>query len=244
MAIMVGASRLEPDNLAFVFETEIGVSATELGLFLQRASTVSRSAGVNLFVVGLNEGSLSVVTRAFRKGAEAALLASKEELRTSPVRTSGAAIGVVAVAVAAIAHAMTPGPGTVSPLARAGATLIENRTVVQISLVTVQEATVVMDQRRAGEVRIFDVKRSPAPQPSSEVRRLMSSATRGDLSGTVVLVDGERHFRPDGYRYLSQSQNPTALIFLTYGPVSTLSSGANSSSAITNQTFSSSETRA
>jgi hypothetical protein len=198
MATTAAALNLEPNNLAFVFDSEIGVSAADLGLFLQRASTVSRRAGVDLYVIGLHEGSLAVVARALRKGGQAGI----DEFRSSPIRTAASAAALVGMATAAIAAAMIPRPGDVSPLAKAGAGLVEHHSVTQISLVTTNRTTIVMDEKRAAEVRMLESERHYDALPSPDVRQLMASAINGNLSGTVLLVDGELHFRPDGFRYL------------------------------------------
>lgn len=197
MATTADALNLEPDNLAFVFDSNVGVSAADLGVFLQRASTVSRGVGVELYVVGLREGSLAVVARAARKVVKAGL----EEFRTSPIRTTASATALVGVASAAIVAAMTPNPQHVSPLAKAGAGLVEHHAVTQISLVTINKTTIVMDEQRAADVRTMDAERSYR-SPSADIRGLISQASAGELSGTVVLVGGELHFRPDGFRYL------------------------------------------
>ena len=44
--------RLQADELAFVFDSEVGVKAADLADFLKKASTVSRRAGAELYVVG------------------------------------------------------------------------------------------------------------------------------------------------------------------------------------------------
>jgi hypothetical protein len=195
MATTAWTLTLEPNDLAFVFDSDVGVSAADLGLFLQRASTVSRGAGVDLYVVGLREGSLAVIAKALRKGAQAGI----EEFKSSPIRTTAA---VVSLATAAVAAAMIPRPGHVSPLAKAGAALVEHHSVAQISLITMNSTTIIMDERRAAEVRRFEGEKQHGDLPSPEVRRLIASAASGDLAGTVLLVDGELHFRPDGFRYL------------------------------------------
>ncbi len=208
MATIADTLNLEPDNLAFIFDSDVGVSAAGLGLFLQRASTVSRRAGVELYVVGLREGSLAVVAKVARKGVRASL----EEFKSSPVRTTASAVALVGVAYAAIATAMSPSPGQVSPLAKAGAGLVEHHAVTQISLITTNRTTIIMDERRAAEVRMLDAERSYEALPSADVRRLISSARTGDLSGTVLLVDDELHFRPDGFRYLVPIDGSTSTL--------------------------------
>ncbi len=198
MATSADILNLQSNNLAFLFDSDVGVRAADLGQFLQRASTVSRNAGVELYVVGLREGSLAVVARVMRKGAQAGI----EEFKSSPIRTTASAAALVGMVTAALVAAMTPRPGYVSPLAKAGAGLVEDHSVTQISLITTNSTTIIMDEQRAADVRKLEVERPYDALPPADVRRLIASARTGDLSGTVLLVDGELHFRPDGFRYL------------------------------------------
>lgn len=198
MVATADALNLGPDNFAFVFQSEAGVRAADLGLFLQRASTVSRRAGAELYIVGLREGSLAVVAKVARKGANAAY----EEFKSSPVRTSASAVALVGAVTVALGMAMNPEPGHVSPLAKAGAALVEDHSVTQISLISRNRTIVIMDEDRAAEVRRLQVERRYEALPAPDVRKLIASARTGDLSGAVLLVDGETHFRPDGFRYL------------------------------------------
>lgn len=198
MVASADSLELGPDNLAFVFDSNVGVSAADLGLFLQRASTVSRRAGADLYVVALREGSLAVITRVARKGARAAI----KEFKSSPIRTSASGVALVGAVTVALGVAMDPKSGQPSPLAKAAAALVEDHSVTQISLVTVNRTVVVMDEDRAAEVRQLQVERPYEALPSPEVRKLIASAKTGELAGVVLLVDGEMHFRPDGFRYL------------------------------------------
>lgn len=191
---------LGPNDLAFVFDSNVGVNAADLGAFLQRASVVSRRAGADLYVVGLHEGSLAVVAKAVRRGAKALGNAVADEFQATPVKTTAGALA--AVVSTAIITAMIPQPGKVSPVAKAGAALVENHNVSQISLLTVNQTTLIMDESRAAEVREFDHAAMSDRPLLPDVRRLISRASEGNLSGTVTLVEGELHFRPDGFRYL------------------------------------------
>lgn len=198
MATTADTLHLDPDSMAFVFDSDVGVSAADLGLFLQRASTVSRRVGAELYVVGLRDGSLAVIAKVVRRGAQASI----KEFKSSPIRTSAAAVTLVGVVVGALGLAMTPRPGQVSPLAKAGASLVEDHSITQISLISLNQTVVVMDKERAAEVRMSQVESTHENLPSAEVRKLVSSAGEDGISGTVLIVSGEAHFRPDGFRYL------------------------------------------
>jgi hypothetical protein len=104
----------------------------------------------------------------------------------------------------AIAYAMSPDAGQVTPLAKAGAEIVEQCDIEQIQIVTNQETIVVMDEERARRVReIARAQKRGSPVLSApDVQKLIGSAREGSLSGEVIDVAGELHFRPDGYRYL------------------------------------------
>lgn len=189
---------LQSNNIAFVFDSDVGVIAADLGLFLQRASTVSRQAGVDLYVVGLREGSLAVVAKVVQKGIQAGI----NEFKSSPIRTSASATALASIAYAAISAAANPSTGIATPLAKAGAALVEHHSITQISLITQNHTTIVMDSKRAAEVRALTQVKPHISSPSPDVRRLISSAQSGELSGTVVFAEDKLYFRPDGFRYL------------------------------------------
>ncbi|CAL1690587.1 hypothetical protein MMB232_00716 [Brevundimonas subvibrioides] len=198
MATSADSLNLSQNDLAFVFDSEVGVDASDLGLFLQRASVVSRRAGAELYVIGLQEGSLAVVARVVRKGVKAA----GEEFKSSPIRTAASGLTLVTAVGVALGLAMTPKAGQVTPLAKAGAALVHEHSVKQISLISIHRTTVIMDQHQAEEVRRLQSEPSHDSQAGQDVRRLIASARSGELSGTVLDVRGELHFRPDGFRYL------------------------------------------
>jgi hypothetical protein len=202
------AQRLElgSHEFAFHFQTKEGVEADALGNFLKRAATVARQSGAELRVVGLREGSLAVIIEAIRKSR--AGKGAAKEFSDKPIDTTIKVSGFLASIVAAIAYAMSPAQSGSTPIAKAGADVIENHHVTEITLVTNRTSIVVMNQTIAAEVREKE-RFSPRMLPESdEARRLpgpmvemIEDARQGNLSGEAAIVNGELHFRPDGYRY-------------------------------------------
>jgi hypothetical protein len=184
---------LSADEFAFYFRSDKGVEAHELGIFLQRAATVARQQRVDLLVIATRSGSLAVILKALRK-----------EFKKAPAATTAAGMAVVGPIVAAIVYAMSPHSGQATPLAKAGSELIEQSHVEQIEVVTINETIVVMDEDRAREIREIERrnKRQVRSLPAPQVQELIEYARKGALDGAVVDVEGELHFRPDGYRYL------------------------------------------
>jgi len=148
--------------------------------------------------VGLREGSLAVVARVLRKAGKASL----EEVKSSPVRTAGAAVGIVSIVAMALLSAIKPTETSATPLAKAGAVLVEDKSITQISLITIDRSTVVMDEETAKQVRRLEGEGRRRLLAAPDVRRLIQYAATSGIRGTVVYVDGEPHFRPDGFRYL------------------------------------------
>lgn len=108
----------------------------------------------------------------------------------------------------AIVYFMSPAESGSTPIAKAGADVVENHHVTQITIVTNEESTVVMNETIASEVREAERSHQPMLSPPEETRRLpqpaiamIEDARRGNLSGEAALVGDELHFRPDGYRY-------------------------------------------
>lgn len=201
MASLASELDLRPDEFAFYFRSELGVEAHELGVFLQRAATVAKRQGAELRVSATRPGSLAVILRALRKSPTAR--AAQNEFAKAPVATTAAGVALVGAVVGAILYAMSPQPGRVTPLAKAGAEVVEKCHVEQIEVITINKSTVVMDQdraRRVREIQRVERRRSPA-LPPRDVQMLVSAARKGLLSGSVVEVEGELHFRPEGYRY-------------------------------------------
>lgn len=201
---------LGPDEFAFHFETAVGVDADALATFLKRATTVARRSGADLRVVGMREGSLDVVIKAIKKGA-------KKEFFEKPIGTTITTSLFVTGIVAGIIHAMSPttGAGAGTPIANAGAAVVENHQVTQITIVTNDANTVLMDQGIARQLREARTQQNLLEESdalqglSAPVAGLLRAARSGDLSGETSLVKGELHFKPDGYRYwVPVEENP------------------------------------
>jgi hypothetical protein len=194
---------LRRNEFAFHFETDNGVAVDMLATFLRRAATVARSQGADLRVVGVRAGSLAVTLAAVRRGAA-------KEFTEKPIDTTIKASGFVAAIVAAIVAAMSPAKSGVSPMATAAVELVDRHEVTQITIVTSEANTVLMNKEISRRVRETRVHGGHAPaQPkataghiSQHVVELDEDARRGDLSGEVLLVGRDLHFRPDGYKFL------------------------------------------
>lgn len=193
---------LGADELAFYFASDGGIEASDLGQFLQRAAVVARQAGAELRVTALEPGSLSVIMKAVR-GSKVARAAARE-FDKSPIQVTAAGAALAGTVATAIALAMSPDEAGVTPLGKAGATVIERHHVERIDVVTIHEAIVIMDRGRARELRSLQrrTRRDTALLPAPDVRALTEEGRRGTLTGSVHEVAGELHFRPDGYRYL------------------------------------------
>ena len=196
---------LAPNEFAFRFDTEFGVEADEVAIFLQRAATVARRAGADLRVVGLREGSLVIKLRAVAKAAG-------KEFKKTPLAGSASVLAIGTV-IYAIVNAMVPSHTAITPLAKAGAQIVEQHQVKTIEVVTNNQVFVVMDETRAAQVhmleehlkrgRRFKVREELASSfETADVPRLVQAAKQGTLSGDVLDVDGELHFRPEGFRFL------------------------------------------
>lgn len=193
------------DEFAFRFDTEAGIEADDLAVFLQRAATVARRAGADLKVVGVPSGSLIVKLRAVAKAAN-------KEFKKTPLAGTASAFAIGGV-IYAIANAMVPSHTNTSPLAKAGVQIIEQHQVKKIEIVTVNQTIVIMDEDRAAQIRMLDQHRkqrkSTQAQPEyrlrhddAELPRFVEAARQGLLTGQVFDVEGELHFRPDGFRFL------------------------------------------
>jgi len=197
------------DELAFRFSTDRGVDVEHLATFLQRAATVARRAGTELVVVGVPEGSVIIKLRAVTNSA-------KKEFMKAPLAAAAAAMAVgggIGGTVVAIVNAMVPSYNKVSPMAKAGAVLVENHHVEKIEVITNNQTIVVMDGTRAAQIRMLEEHRKASrggkamfadaeAGDAPSVPRMIIAARAGVLSGEVFDVEGELHFRPDGYRYL------------------------------------------
>lgn len=208
MASVVEQLVLRSDEFAFYFESEVGVEVDALATFLKRASTIARRNGGELRVVGLHEGSLAVVIRTITKNAG-------KEFMAKPIDGSLKVTGLVTAISAAIIFLMSPQKGADEPISKAGAAIVENHPVTQISIVTNVQTTVVMNEQIAVEMREvrraarLDAIASPdralrveaQPHFPRPVEDLAEDARVGGLTGRIDIVDGAVHFRPDGFRF-------------------------------------------
>lgn len=200
MATVTKRIELGPDEFAFHFQTNVGVDADALATFLKRSSTVARRHGGELRIVGLHQGSLDVVIKALKKNA-------KKEFLDKPIDTAIKTSAFVGTIVYAIAQMMSPLLSGGTPIAKAGADIVENDQVTQITIVTNDDSVLVMDKQIAQEVRqaserqhLLDAS-EPTLRLAAPVAGMLRDARTGDLSGETSMVKGELHFQPDGYRY-------------------------------------------
>jgi hypothetical protein len=207
MATVEQRPQIAPDEFAFHFETEVGVDADALANFLKRTASAARRIGGEVRVVGLQQGSLTVILKALKKGAA-------KEFKEKPIDTTIKSTAFVTAVVTAIVHLMSPQLSGDNPLAKAGADIVENHQVSQITIVTNDQNTVVMNPMMAIAVREAAKHKSlmkdhqgllavdsPYALLSPPVAELVRDAQRGELEGMTSVVEGELHFRPIGYRY-------------------------------------------
>ena len=196
---------LAPDEFAFRFDTEFGVEVDEVAIFLQRAATIARRAGADLRVIGVREGSLVIRLRAVAKAAG-------KEFKKTPLAGSASVLAIGGV-IYAIVNAMVPSHTSITPLAKAGAQIVEQHQVKTIEVITINQTFVVMDETRAAQVHMLEehlkgrrkikvLEQSASSFDDIDVPRLVQAAKQGALSGDVLDVEGELHFRPDGFRFL------------------------------------------
>ena len=192
---------LGPNELAFHFICNDGVSADRLGVFLQRTATVARRADIELKVVALHDGSLTVVMTALTRSTKAI----GAEYSKSPLQATAA----VSVIVAALVTAMEPAGSQVQPIAKAGAEIVTQEEVERIEIITVERSVVVMDLKRAQiikettsiskELQEMRTYSFTSPARTSDMAQ---RAIEGNLSGVFIDVEGELHFRPSRYNYI------------------------------------------
>jgi hypothetical protein len=186
---------LNPDEFAFYFDTRRGIEAKELGLFLQRVATVARREGAELQIIGIREGSLQVVIKTLK--------AMKGEFAANPIKTTAASVALTGAAVAAISHAMSPSTGNVTPLAKAGAEIVERHHVKRIEIITKDSRITVMDELTARDIKNSAKDDHRARRHySDDIGNLRKIVQHGAVTGYVTDIDGELHFRPDGFRFL------------------------------------------
>lgn len=146
------------------------MDASALADFLKRAATVARQRGGDLRVVGLRQGSLAIVITAIKKskiGQSAA-----KEFSEKPIDTTIKASGFAAAIVSAIVYAMSPAQSGSTPLAKAGAEVVENHKVTEITIVTNATSSVVMNKMIASEIRAVDRVSYPLLPPPGYRERL------------------------------------------------------------------------
>lgn len=204
------ALNLGPDQFAFYFQSDIGVEARDLGTFLQRAATIAGREGAVLHVTGIRPGSVAVVIRTLKKktakAAKKTAKAAGDEWKKSPISTTAAGSGMVAAVVGAIVYAMQPSSGP-TPIAKAAADVVEQHSVRQIELVTIEQNVIVMDSERAQRVRQMErnqAERADLPMlapPREEIRQLVDAGRQGVLTGHVVDIHGKLYFGPDGHSF-------------------------------------------
>lgn len=217
MAALAQTLDLGPDQFAFHFETDSGVGADALATFLQRASTVARRQGGELRVIALRDGSLSVIIEAIKKSKLAKN--AKNEFEEKPIEKTIAISGFTAGIVWAIVTAMSPAKSGDTPINKSGADIVEKCAVTQISVVTNQSQTVVMDEGIARAVREAEAQRHQhhsrrrlGSEPMMAIEGPRQSlpdyhaadehARHGKLIGKVILADDRLFFGPNEYRFL------------------------------------------
>lgn len=193
---------LRDDQFAVYFAGTASLAASDLGKFLQRASTLARHRGAILLVDDIKPGSLAVIFRAARKSAIAK--AVRKEFKETPVKTTAAAGALTGIVAGAIISAMSSDSIEPTPLARAGAEIAVEHCIEQIEVVTTEKSVVVMDQQRAARIVRYQSRTSKHQirRIRGDVEGARSEAQKGTLTGALVDLDGMVHFRPDGYNFL------------------------------------------
>ena len=195
MAGISGAT-LGDDEFAFHFDTPSGIDAQRLGVFLQRAAKVARDNGADLRIVAIEEGSLDVIARVTKATARKVV----DEFAANPVKTTAASSVLVGVVIKGLAMVMAPAESGATPLAKAGAEIVEKERVQSITIVSQRGQVIVMDPVIAGQVRQAERRDQSTEFPSyRETQRMIADG--GELSGSVAEMDGELFFRPDGHRF-------------------------------------------
>ncbi len=205
--------QLRPNDLAFYFESNKGVSAAPLGKFLQRVATIAKRTDADLQVVALRNGSLAVIVTPIKRTIDAA----GKEFKKSPIATTLATIFLANEIYEAICSAMNPTTPNPAPLVKAAAELVQDGHVKSIELVASDKSRVIMDVNlaiRVQQAAATAVEAATQPSQSIPSRQLVEMAQRaieGVLSGEVLDVEGNLHFRPDGHKYLVpiQQSDPT-----------------------------------
>lgn len=191
--------QLAPNELALHFQADQGIDADELGVLLRRLSTIARRKGAELRVIGLEPGSLVARLRAI--GNSEIVQNAKREFVGKPIASTGIITAVTATVAGAIVGAFALGKGEVTPAAKAGAKLYEQCEVTQIDLVTAKRTYVLMDDDKAEKIKQLTSEDRKALAPPA-LKLALSDAKKGNLEGSVILVDRELYFQPEGFRFL------------------------------------------
>lgn len=203
---------LKPDEFALYFAGNQGVDLDALANFLKRVSSVARRHGGELVIVGLHEGSLVVKLRAIARSkiAQNAI----KEFSDKPIDGSVKVTGLIAAIAGAIIWLMSP-TKDVTPIAKAGAEIIDKHQITEISVVTNEKITVVMNEAIAKKIKkkheiravgraseksqITKIVKNQYNLPEIEI--MVKDAHQSNLTGEVALVGDAFHFQPDGYHY-------------------------------------------
>lgn len=199
---------LDPSEFAFYFKSEVGIEAGDLGDFLKRTATIAKREGAELRVVGFESGSLFVIFKAIAKAAAKTASKVGKAFDEDPLGAAEKSVIIVGAIAGAIVWAMSP--DTSAPLAKAGAEVMEKHEVREINLITANEINVVMDEGSAQRVRevIRDRRERRAEARALHIEdyretvpQLEHDPVHRIFEGTFTKIDGEFHFRPDGYNY-------------------------------------------
>lgn len=187
---------LSNDEFTFHFDTQRGINAQRLGVFLQRAAKVARDNGADLRIVAIEHGSLDVVARV----TKASVRKVGDEFAANPVKTTAAGSVLVGLVIKGLVSVMAPSESGATPLAKAGAEIVEQEAVQSITIVSQTGHVIVMDPAIAEQVRQAERGYQAAALPSyRETQKMIADG--GELSGLVAEMNGELYFRPDGYRF-------------------------------------------
>lgn len=190
---------ITPNQFAIVFETDRGIEADDLGTFLKRAATLARREGAELRVIRFEHGSLATIFEAAWKSKVAKN--AKQEFLKKPIASTGTITAVVGAIAGALIWAFNTSDGT-TPVSRAGASVIEEKCVTEIKMVTVEKTVILMDEEKAKEVRRLDQRKiRPNELEREYVHLIADRASGGTLEGEVISVRGELYFRPDEERF-------------------------------------------
>ncbi|MGP4673630.1 hypothetical protein ACSV5N_16895 [Agrobacterium salinitolerans] len=188
--------RLGPELLAFHFTGGDGITATELGEFLLAAEKALKPQKIQLQVVGIERGSLSVIFRPIAK-----------EIKKAPI--------VTALAVATFLSGS-------APVQKVTAQMVNNGSIAKVEIVNNTTNIVIMDKNLARNFEertasgsgaipppskylstdLAPLRKGPRPQTLAVIKKAVEQALDGDLVGNVFLVDDTLHFRPEGRKFL------------------------------------------